>query len=39
MGQASLVLWWIDNPSAPRQALADAIARVWLGVLAPGDAK
>jgi hypothetical protein len=35
MGMASLVLWWIDNPSAPREALVDAIARVWLGVLSP----
>ena len=35
MGQAALVLWWIDNPATPRQALVDAIARVWLGVLAP----
>jgi AcrR family transcriptional regulator len=34
MGMAALVLWWIDNPTAPRQALVDAIARVWLGVLA-----
>jgi len=33
MGQAALVLWWIDNPATPRQALVDAIARVWLGVL------
>lgn len=35
MGQAALVLWWLDNPTAPRQALVDAIARVWLGVLTP----
>lgn len=35
MGQAALVLWWIDNPAAPREALVDAIARVWLGVLTP----
>jgi AcrR family transcriptional regulator len=34
MGMAALVLWWIDNPTTPRQALVDAIARVWLGVLA-----
>lgn len=33
MGQASLVLWWIDNPTVPRAALVDAIVRVWLGVL------
>ena len=33
MGQASLVLWWIDDPAASREAILDAIARVWLGVL------
>lgn len=39
MGQAAMVLWWIDNPNAPRQALVDAIARVWLGVLGPGEGR
>jgi AcrR family transcriptional regulator len=33
MGQAALVLWWIDNPSAQRAAIVDAITRTWLGVL------
>jgi AcrR family transcriptional regulator len=33
MGMASLVLWWIDDPAATREAILDAIARVWLGVL------
>jgi AcrR family transcriptional regulator len=39
MGMAALVLWWIDNPAAPRRALVDAIARVWLGVLTPREAR
>jgi AcrR family transcriptional regulator len=33
MGMASLVLWWIDDPAASRDAILDAIARVWLGLL------
>jgi AcrR family transcriptional regulator len=33
MGQASLVLWWMDNPGVPRDAIVDAIVRVWHGVL------
>src|SRR4051794_10961108 len=33
MGMAAVVLWSMDNPAAPREALVDAIARVWLGVL------
>lgn len=33
MGQAALVLWWIDDPAASRPAIVDAITRVWLGVL------
>jgi AcrR family transcriptional regulator len=39
-GMASLVLWWVDNPQTPREALVDSIARVWLGLLAAdgGDA-
>jgi hypothetical protein len=37
MGMASLVLWWIDNPATPREALIDAMTRVWAGLLAdPG---
>ena len=33
MGMASLVLWWIDDPAASREAIVDAMTRVWLGVL------
>jgi len=33
MGMASLVLWWMDNPGADRDAIIDAIVRVWAGVL------
>jgi AcrR family transcriptional regulator len=36
MGMGSLVLWWIENPRVSRDAVVDAIARVWLGVLAEG---
>ena len=31
MGMASLVLWWMDNPGASRQAIVDAMTRVWAG--------
>jgi AcrR family transcriptional regulator len=33
MGMASLVLWWMDNPGASRQAIVDAMSRVWAGLL------
>jgi AcrR family transcriptional regulator len=33
MGMASLVLWWLDNPAASRQAIVDAMTRVWAGLL------
>ena len=33
MGMASLVLWWIETPGVGREAVLDAIARVWIGVL------
>jgi AcrR family transcriptional regulator len=33
MGMASLVLWWMDHPEVPRDAVVDAIVRVWAGVL------
>ena len=33
MGQAALVLWWLDRPSVARAAIVDAITRLWLGVL------
>jgi AcrR family transcriptional regulator len=33
-GMASLVLWWMDNPGAPRKSLVDAMTRVWSGLLA-----
>jgi hypothetical protein len=39
MGQAALVLWWIDNPAVPRTAIVDAITRVWLGVLTPTNVR
>ena len=31
MGMASLVLWWIETPGLEREAVLDAIARVWTG--------
>ena len=37
MGMASLVLWWIETPGVEREAVLDAIARVWTGVLTPRD--
>lgn len=33
MGMASLVLWWIEDAAVSREAVADAIARTWLGLL------
>ena len=33
MGMASLVLWWIENPGVPRDAVVEAIARVWTGLI------
>lgn len=33
MGMASLVLWWIDDPAASREAVVDAMTRVWAGLL------
>ena len=33
MGQASLVLWWMETPGVERDAVLDAIVRIWLGVL------
>lgn len=33
-GMASLVLWWMDHPEVSREALLDAMTRVWLGLLA-----
>jgi AcrR family transcriptional regulator len=36
MGMASVVLWWMENPSVSRAAVLDAIARVWGGLLAAG---
>lgn len=35
MGMASLVLWWLDEPATPREAIVDAMTRVWTGLLAP----
>lgn len=33
MGMASLVLWWLDDPAADRDAIVDAMTRAWTGVL------
>jgi AcrR family transcriptional regulator len=33
MGMASLVLWWMENPGASREAIVDAMTRVWAGLL------
>ena len=33
MGMASLVLWWMDDPTADREAVVDAMTRVWVGLL------
>ena len=33
MGMASLVLWCIDDPTADRDAVVDAMTRVWVGLL------
>jgi AcrR family transcriptional regulator len=33
MGMASLVLWWTDEPAVAREAVLDAMARVWSGLL------
>jgi AcrR family transcriptional regulator len=38
MGMASLVLWWMEEAAATRQAIVDAMTRTWVGLLgAPGD--
>ena len=33
MGMASLVLWWMDDPTAERDAIVDAMTRAWAGVV------
>jgi AcrR family transcriptional regulator len=33
MGQAALVLWWLDRSSVARPAIVGAIVRLWLGAL------
>jgi AcrR family transcriptional regulator len=33
MGMASLVLWWIETPGVEREAILDAMVRVWTGLL------
>jgi AcrR family transcriptional regulator len=33
MGMAALVLWWIEDAAASREAIADALTRVWVGLL------
>ena len=32
-GMASLVLWWLDHPSTPREAVLEALIRVWRSLL------
>jgi hypothetical protein len=34
MGMGSLVLWWIEGAQVSRTAVREAIARVWVGILA-----
>ena len=36
MGMASLVLWWIETPGVEREAILDAMARVWSALLRSG---
>ena len=36
MGMASLVLWWIETPGVEREAVLDAMARVWSALLSSG---
>jgi AcrR family transcriptional regulator len=38
-GMASTVLWWADSREVPREAVLAALVRVWLGVLAPSEAR
>ncbi|HEX2128493.1 MAG TPA: TetR/AcrR family transcriptional regulator [Solirubrobacterales bacterium] len=33
MGMAAVVLWWTEGAPLPRDAVVDAITRVWTGVL------
>ena len=35
MGMASLVLWWVETPAVEREAVLDALTRVWTRLLAP----
>jgi AcrR family transcriptional regulator len=37
MGQAAVVLWWIDDSTLSRDAIVDAITRVWHGLLTSTD--
>jgi AcrR family transcriptional regulator len=39
MGQAAVALWWIDDPTVSRDAILDAIVRVWHGVLTSSDVR
>lgn len=39
MGQAAVALWWIEVPARSREAIVDAIVRVWQGVLTSSDAR
>ena len=33
MGMAGVVLWWLDNPDIPRDAIIAAMTRIWVGIL------
>ena len=39
MGQAALVLWWMETPGVTREAIVDAITRVWHGALTSGPTR
>jgi len=39
MGMASLVLWWIETPGVERDAVLDAMVRVWTGLLTAGHSR
>ena len=32
-GMASLVLWWLERASTPREAILESLIRVWSGLL------
>ena len=38
MGMGSLVVWWIESGAVTREALIDALTRMWLSLLSPAEA-